>query len=364
MESVDLNLLVPLDALLQEGSVTGAARRVGLSTPAMSHALARLRERLGDPVLVRSGRGMARTPRAEALKGPVSDALAAARRALAPERPFVARDVERTFVVHATDYVLTILGAAVDRLLRDEAPGIRIRFVPNTADDGAMLRDRGSDLAVGIYGELPAETKTRTLLTDRFVCVVRRGHPRVGRRLTLEQFVELLHVQVAPRGTAGGYLDDVLFERGHVRTVARAVPYFLTALQLVADTDYVLTISERIARRHEAALGLSILMPPLPLRPYALSLVWHPRLDADPAHRFFREVFVRAADEVAAERHERARTRLGPSDDGPRRPRSRSLHGTKGSPAPDLVAAPGPSGDAPGRGDARSPERSDHGTDP
>ncbi|MFO0674817.1 MAG: LysR family transcriptional regulator [Polyangiaceae bacterium] len=314
MEPSDFGLLVSLDALLQEGSVTGAARRVGLSTPAMSHALARVRDRLGDPILVRSGRGMLLTPRAEALKPQVHDVVRAARRALEPERPFVASELSRTFVVHATDYVLTVLGAEVDRILRREAPGVRLRFVPNTLDDPAALRDEGSDLAVGIYGELPQEMRHRRLLTDRFVCVVRKGHPSADTRLTLEQFVALPHIQVAPRGKPGGYLDDVLAERGLARTVARAVPYFVTALQLAAETDYVLTISERIAQRFAGPLSLDVREVPLKLRPYALSLVWHPRVDAEAGHRFLRDVFLRASRHAAAERHDDARARLDASD--------------------------------------------------
>jgi DNA-binding transcriptional LysR family regulator len=325
MESSDFGVLVALDALLQEGSVTGAARRVGLSTPAMSHALARIRERLGDPILVRSGRGMLLTPRAIALKPQVRQVVADARRALEPARPFVAKELERTFVVHATDYVLTILGAAVDRILREEAPGVCLRFVPNTPDDAALLREAGSDLAVGIYGELPQEVLSRQLMTDRFVCAVRKGHPVVSERFTLDQFVRLLHVQVAPRGQPGGYVDDVLRQRGLSRTISRAVPYFLTALQLAAETDYALTISERIARRYEAALGLRLLEVPLKLRPYALSLVWNPRVDSDPGHRFLRDAFVRASKEMAAERHKEARTRLDVTDptSGQRRKRPR-----------------------------------------
>lgn len=314
MESNDLGLLVSLDALLQEGSVTGAARRVGLSTPAMSHALARIRERLGDPILVRSGRGMLLTPRAQALKPQVHQVVNEARRTLAPERAFVASELARTFVVHATDYVLTVLGGPVDRILREEAPRVCLRFVPNSPDDPALLRDQGSDLAVGIYGELPQEMRSRQLLTDRFVCVLRRGHPALGRRFTLEQFVGIPHVQVAPRGKPGGYIDDVLRERGLSRTVARALPFFMSALQLVAETDYALTVSERIARRYAEALALEVVEVPLKLRPYALSLVWHPRVDADPAHRFLRDVFLRAAREAAGDRHEGPRTRLDATD--------------------------------------------------
>lgn len=314
MESTDLGLLVSLDALLQEGSVTGAARRLGLSTPAMSHALARIRDRLDDPILVRSGRGMLLTPRALTLKPQVHSVVNEARRTLQPERPFVAAELSRTFVVHATDYVLTILGGTVDRILRDEAPHVCIRFVPNTPDDAALLRDQGSDLAVGIYGDLPSEMRARQLLTDRFVCAVRKGHPGVGKRFTLQQFVGLPQVQVAPRGKPGGYVDDVLAARGLSRTVARAVPYFVTALQLVSETDYLLTISERIAKRYEHALGLRLFEVPVKLRPYALSLLWHPRVDSDAGHRFLRDVFLRAARSVAGERHDQPRTRLDVTD--------------------------------------------------
>ena len=166
MEASDLNLLGVLDALLQEGSVTAAARRMGLSTPAMSHALARIRERLGDPILVRSGRGMLLTPRAEQLKPQIHAIVTEARQALSPTRPFVAKDLARTFVIHATDYVLTVLGPTVDRILKQESPHVCLRFVPNTPDDPSSLRDGGSDLAVGIYGELPQEMRIRHLLTE------------------------------------------------------------------------------------------------------------------------------------------------------------------------------------------------------
>ncbi|MCA9678318.1 MAG: LysR family transcriptional regulator, partial [Myxococcales bacterium] len=274
MEPSDFALLATLDALLQEGSVTGAARRVGLSTPAMSHALARIRDRLGDPVLVRAGRGMVLTPRAEDLKPRVHTVVEQARQALAPVRPLVPAELDRGFVVHATDHVLAVLGVALDAIVTAEAPGVAVRFVPNTPDDATALRDGGADLAVGIYGELPPEMRTRPLLTDRFVCVVRADHPGVGARLTLAQYVAMGHVQVAPRGQPGGYVDDVLAARGRSRRVVRAVPYFLTALHLVARTDHVLTVSERVARAMAAPLGLRVLEPPLALAPYQLSLVW------------------------------------------------------------------------------------------
>lgn len=326
MEPSDLGLLVALDALLQEGSVTGAARRLGLSTPAMSHALRRVRDRLGDPVLVRAGRGMVPTPRADELRARVHTVVNEARQLLESTRPFSPAELDRTFVIHASDYVLTVLGV-VDQIVAARAPRVSLRFVPNTPDDAAALRDGVSELAVGIYGDLPREMRSRTLLTDRFVCVVRDGHPAVGKRLTLDQFVALPHLQVAPRGKPGGYVDDVLREAGRTRRVARAVPYFLTALQLVAETDYVLTISERVAVRFAPALKLRLVPAPVPLRPYALGLVWHPRFDGDPGHRFLREAFIAAATSHAGDRHADARTRLDATDptsgQGRRRPRRR-----------------------------------------
>lgn len=310
MEPSDLSLLVTLNALLQEESVSGAARRMGLSTPAMSHALARIRDKLGDPILVRSGRSMVLTPRAEALKPRVHSIVAEARQALEPERPFVPAQLAQSFIVHATDYVLTVMGLSIDQLLRNEAPGIALRFVPNTNDDSALLRSGESDLAVGIYGELPPEIRSRLLLTDRFVCVARKHHPTIGKRLSLDEFVGHAHIQIAPRGKPGGYIDDVLRTQGLERKVARAVPYFMTALQLAGQTDYLLVLSERIAARFAPMFDLIIHEVPLELRPYGLSLIWHPRFDGDKAHQFLRDVFVRAARQVAPERHPEARTRL------------------------------------------------------
>lgn len=310
MQPVDLAILTPLDALLQEGSVTLAARRLGLSTPAMSHALSRMRERLEDPLLVRAGRGMVLTPRAQELKPRVHALVEEATRALAVARPFLAAQLEQSFKLVASDHVLTVLGVELDRLVHLEAPRVSLRFVPNAPDDAQALREGSVDLAVGIYGELPPELRTRQLLTDRFVCVVREGHPTVKRRLTLADFLALEHLQVAPRGQPGGYLDDVLAAKGLTRRVARAVPFFLGALQLVARTDYVLTVSERIARAMGPALGLKLFEPPLPLAPYALKLVWHPRFDGDAAHGWLREVMLRAAKHTAGDVHPGARTSL------------------------------------------------------
>jgi len=300
MESRDLRLLLALDALLQEGNVTLAGRRLGLSAPATSHALARIRERLGDPILVRAGRRMVLTPRAEQLRPRVRSLVEEARGVLGAAAPFSPRELRRTFTVFTTDHVLLVLGPAVERQVRVEAPEITLRYLPSVVDDGIPLRDGVADLSVCLPGHFPPEFRTRRLFTDRFVCAVREGHPRVGRRLGLDEYLALEHVVVSPLGRPS-HVDAVLAERGRERRIRQVVPYFLAGLHVAATTDCVLTVSERAARALAGTLGLRLLEPPLPLAPYALHLLWHPRLENEPASRWLREVFVRAAREAAPE---------------------------------------------------------------
>jgi DNA-binding transcriptional LysR family regulator len=297
MESRDLALLLTLDALLQEANVTLAARRLGLSTPAASHALARIRERLGDPILVRAGRAMVLTPRAEELRPLVRSLVEDATRVMGAAAPFSPRALKRTFTIFTTDHVLLVLGPAVDRILRDEAPDVCLRFLPSVMEDWIPLRDGVADLSVCILGHFPPEFRTRQLFTDRFVCVVRADHPRVGRRLTLGQYLALDHIVVSPLGRPS-HVDTVLAERGLERRIRRVVPFFNSGLLLAAATDDILTVSDRAALALAPTLGLRIVEPPLPLSPYSLNLLWHPRLENEAANRWLRDVFVRAAKEA------------------------------------------------------------------
>ena len=296
LDPSDLAALVTLHALLEESSVTRAARRVGLSTPAVSHALARLRERFNDPLLVRAGRVMVLTPLAQSLRGPVSAAMEQAARVFEAPHPFDPATLDRELTLSVTDYMMQIAGLRFAQRVRELAPGLRLRFIPNSTEDATRLRRGQTDLAVGIYGALPPELRARALLADRFVCAVRHDHPQVGQALTLAQYVSLGHVQIAPRGQPGGYIDEALAALGHSRRVVRAVPFFQTAMQLVAASDDVLTISERLARQQAGALGLRLLEPPLTLKPYALSMVWHPRFDGDEAHRWARERLIESCE--------------------------------------------------------------------
>ena len=297
----DLNLLFALDALLAEQNVSRAAARVGLSVPAMSHALARLRKQLGDPLLVRAGQQMAATPRALDLRAEVAALVGAARGVMAPPPATEIRALRRTFRVRTSDYILAVIGTRLDRNLR-AASGVQLHVQPSGREDPAALRDGALDLAIGVYdyspySDLPSDLRIQQLYDDEFVCVVRRDHPRIGRAVSLAEFAALEHVQVAPRGDPGGYVDELLEQAGHTRRIARAVPYFLAGLLLVGETDYIMTTSRVLARRLGRRFGLKLVAPPraLGLEPYQVAQIWHPRNDKDPPHRWLREQIVAAA---------------------------------------------------------------------
>jgi DNA-binding transcriptional LysR family regulator len=302
----DLNLLFALDALLAEQNVSRAAVRVGLSTPAMSHALARLRKQLGDPLLVRAGQQMTATPRALDLRAQVAGLVAAARGVMAPPPVSDLRLLRRTFRLRTSDHLLAILGARLDRFLRT-APDVLLHVQPSGRDDPALLRDGALDLAIGVYdyapySDLPSDLRIQQLWEDEFVCLVRRDHPTVRRKLSLAQFAALEHVQIAPRGNPGGYVDEMLGKHGLERRITRAVPFFMVGLQLLAETDYLMTTSSVFARRLARKFGLRIVAPPaaLGLEPYQVAQIWHPRDDRDPPHRWLREQVAAAAKITAA----------------------------------------------------------------
>jgi DNA-binding transcriptional LysR family regulator len=308
MKQPDLNLLFALDALLQEENVSRAARRVGLSTPAMSHALARLRITVDDPLLVRAGRRMVPTPRAAGMRRRVEALVREAREVLAPPPVEDVTTLVRTFRIHASDHLVTVLGGELDRLAR-AAPGVTLHVLPVTAESPAQLRDGSLDLAIGVfdytpYSELPSDLRTQQLFEDDYTCVVRDGHPTVKRTLSLAQYAALEHVQIAPRGNPGGYVDELLARHGLQRRIARALPYFVAGLALVAETDYILTCSSVLARRMKDRFGLRTATPPdeLGLEPYPIAQLWHPRHDRDVPHRWLRERVVEAARRATKKR--------------------------------------------------------------
>lgn len=294
---IDLNLLAVFDAVARTRSVTKAGALLGLSKAGMSRALGRLREALQDPILVRSDKEWALSARALELVNRVASLRAEAERVLAPALPFHPATSNREFRLHATDHVVSLIGAAICRGVARAAPQAAVRFLPILPDDAQALRD-GVDLALGVFPNLPGDFRTQLLFEDRFACVVRANHPRIKRRLSLETYLACKHVLIAPRGRPGSVVDEVLAERGLTRHVSRYLPYYLAALELIAQADCVLTMSERLARRHAPRFGLRVLRPPLPLPRYKITQVWHPRLDGDPAHAWFRRQVAAAAATV------------------------------------------------------------------
>lgn len=280
LAGVDANLLVSLDALLTAGSVGAAARSMGLSESAMSHALARARDLLGDPLLVRSGRRMTLTPRAKQIAPALREgtswlATAAARpEALDPSRE------ERSVRIAATDFGHTIVGPALHRALAREAPLVDLEFLPFAPESLEQLARGEIDLAISklVTGRGLA---VRLLVEEPFICVVRRGHPILKGKITAARFAALQHALVSPGGRVRGAVDHALKKRGLSRRVAYVSPTFLPAAQLVAGSDLVLTCSLRSARAVADSLGLHLFEPPVALRPFPQGMIWHKRQDAD-----------------------------------------------------------------------------------
>lgn len=287
MSDPDLNLLLTLDALLAEGSVAGAARRLRLSPSAMSRSLARLRAATGDPLLVRAGRGLVPSPRAQALResiGPlVQEALATLRPAAALQLDRLARE----FTLRTREGFVENFGAALLARVASEAPGVRLRFLPKPDRDSGALRDGSVDLETGVVSaSLGPELRTQALFSDRFVAVVRAGHALAQGPLTAERYAAARHVVVSRRGTGAGPVDEALAALGLQRQAAVSVAGFAEALALVRGAALVATVPER----HTAHLrdGLVSLALPLPLASFTVALLWHPRMDGDAAHRWLR----------------------------------------------------------------------------
>lgn len=290
LSAIDLNLLRVLGALLETGSVKDAARRLALSPSATSHALSRLRDALGDPILVRAGRSMVPTARAEALAPRVRRVLEDAEQIFVRREGFDPARLRRVFRILTNDYgelmVLAPLGATLAR----EAPGVDL-YASGPPPGGVVegLRSGEGDLAIGVFGELPPDIAKRRLFRDGFVTLLREGHPALRGRWTRKRFAALDHVLVSPRGTPGGVIDTLLAESGLERRVARTVSSFFVAPHLLVDTDYVLTVSERVAARLAPGLGLVTRTPPVAPEGFHVSMVWHRRHDEDAEHRFLRE---------------------------------------------------------------------------
>ncbi len=294
--AVDLNLLKLLDALLRERSVTRAGQRLGLSQPAASRALGRLRRLLGDRLVVRTSKGLDLTPRAAALAEPVARLLEGARAIVAPAVFDPATASDRITIAAVDHMTLMLMPALISRLTR-LAPGLDLEIPPLRGDTMDLVSQGVADLALGVYDDLPAGFFRRSLYDEDLVCVVRRDHPVIAAGLTLERFIALSHVLVTITGQGETLVDGALARQGLKRRVAVRLPHFLAAPMLVAESDMILSLPRLLAHRLAAATPIAVLELPLETGVFTPSMIWHERRHDDPAHAWLRRQVVEAVHE-------------------------------------------------------------------
>jgi DNA-binding transcriptional LysR family regulator len=286
MAPPDLNLLHTLDVLLSEGSVAGAARKLRLSPSAMSRALARLRTVTGDELLVRAGRGLVPTPRAIEMREKVRELVGDAHGLLRPAELNLST-LQRGFTLRTSDGFIETFGARLIGTVREEAPGVRLRFVRKLDKDSAGLRDGTIDFETGVVAPSTGpEIRAQALFVDRYVGVVRDGHPLAHGDITPKRYASVGHIVAWRQGLDLGEVDSSLGASGLKRQIIATVDGFAAALALARGSDLVATVPET----HTAGLrkGMHSFALPLRVKSFTISLLWHPRLDGDPAHRWLR----------------------------------------------------------------------------
>ena len=297
MDTLDMNLLAALDALLAEGSVTGAARRLGLSSSAMSRTLARLRAATGDPLLVRAGRGLVPTPHATELRDRVHQLTRDVRTVLSPNASHLdVASLGRTFTIRAGEGFIELFSAPLVAAVTQVAPHVRLRFAPKPDKDALPLRDGQIDLEIGVLGATAPEVRTRFLFRDAFIGAVRIGHPLLGGQMTPERYAACRHVVASRKGKFSGPVDVALEALGLRREVVAVVPGFPDAMRIARDSDLVALVPRSALANPTGANptgpGLIGFDLPVPTPPITISAMWHPRMDADPAHRWLRDTVV------------------------------------------------------------------------
>jgi DNA-binding transcriptional LysR family regulator len=294
MANLDLNLLTALEALLAEGTVVGAARRLGLSASAMSRTLARLRAATGDALLVRAGRGMVPTPRASELRDRVRELAQDARAVLRPVHTSLdLAELKQTFTIRSNDGFIEVFAAQLVAAVTAVAPNVRLRFAPKPDKDVRALREGLVDLEIGVLGNSGPEVRLQTLFRDHFVGAVRDGHPAVrAGKITAKRYAKYGHVVVSRRGHESGPVDEALATLGLSRTVVAVVPSFRAALAVASASDLVALVTGSFfdaTQGHETGpAALRRFSLPVRTDSITISQMWHPRFDVDPAHRWLR----------------------------------------------------------------------------
>ncbi|WIX90642.1 LysR family transcriptional regulator [Amycolatopsis sp. DG1A-15b] len=296
---LDLNLLTVLDALLEEGSVMGAAERLHLSSPAVSRTLGRLRAVTGDDILVRTGHTMVPTPYAVAIREDVHRLVRQAREVLLPVRELNLGELDRVFTIQCHDApAASVVPVLADRV-REQAPGVQLRVLAEHSADTDDLRHGRVDLEIGGGRPHLPEFRSAVLGHDTLVVAMRRGHPAAG-GLDLREFAAHPHVLVSRRGRLTAPIDDVLAADGLRRRVIASVATLATALQLAVRSDALVSCTAVLSRPLIDAFGL--ITRPLPAASPAAEIccTWHQRYDSDPAHTWLRDQVRAAFEEITA----------------------------------------------------------------
>jgi DNA-binding transcriptional LysR family regulator len=287
MSNPDFNLLLTLDVVLTEGSVARAAERLHLSPSAMSRALARLRAATGDPLLVRAGRGLVPTPRALELRDQVSQLVHEATLMLRPAEQLDVTQLVRTFTIRCREGFVENFGADLIARVGEQAPGVRLCFVQKPNKESTSLRDGTVDLEIGVLGKATGpEVRSHALFGDRFIGVVRVGHPLTQGEITPSRYAGGRHISVSRRGLQTGPIDETLRPLGLERAIATIVGSFSTALALARSSDLIASVPEQQTGNLRA--GMHSFPLPVAAPELTISVLWHPRLDADGAHRWLR----------------------------------------------------------------------------
>jgi DNA-binding transcriptional LysR family regulator len=287
MHDVDLNLLAALDVLLQERSVTRAAHRLRLSTSAMSRTLSRIREALGDPVLVPAGRAMVLTPHAEAIAEQVHALSSGAQAVLQPPPPVDPRHMEREFTIRANEAFTQLYAAKLSAAVSAVAPGVRLRFMPKPDKDIGPLRDGTVDLEIGVISGDGGELRAQTLYRDTYIGIARAGHPIFDAPITPKRLCTWGHVVFARRRGRSSPADEALATLGLSRRVNVVVPGFPAVIAVASASD-LLGLVPRSACLALPGYEIALFELPIRMPELIVSQIWHPRIDADAGHRWLR----------------------------------------------------------------------------
>ncbi|MWV13585.1 LysR family transcriptional regulator [Pseudomonas sp. R-28-1W-6] len=299
LNKVDLNLFIVFDAIYTEANLTRAGQIVGITQPAVSNALARLRETFNDPLFVRTAQGMVPTPMAQNIIGPVRNALQQLRVSVQESRTFTPQQASKTYRISMTDLTEAVILPPLFQRLRRLAPNVQIEsFLSKRRETTKELAAGRLDFAVDAPLNTDPQVRHVKLMEDRYVCALRQGHPLAKDKLSLDEYLSLTHIQISSRRSGLGYVDLSLGKMGLQRKVALRSQHYMMASTVLQNTDMAMTVPERFARRHGLHYGQ---LPVNDVPSLETHLYWHESTDQDPANRWMREQIIEIAQQISTQ---------------------------------------------------------------